>query len=66
MKLNTVFTINAIILLINGLMALFNTQMFFEMANLEPNAGTITIGQFMGTTFVFLAILSRTDLRISL
>ena len=58
MNLKLVFRINSIIFLLNGIMGLFFTDMFFEMANFEIiNGETTTIGQFMGVTFLFIGIL---------
>ena len=57
MNLKVIFRIDAIVALINGLGLLFITSTFFEMANLEVTPALITIGQFVGVTFLFLALL---------
>ena len=56
MNLKLVFRIAAVILLINGLGSLFATSMFFEMANLTISPSLITLGQFIGVTMLFLAL----------
>ena len=57
MNLKIVFRIAAIISLINGLGLLFMTATFFAMANLTISPALITVGQFVGVTFLFLALL---------
>jgi len=39
-------------------MSLFATEMFFEMAMMEISVSLITLGQFVGATFIFLSILT--------
>ena len=56
MNLKLVFRIAAVILVINGLGSLFATSMFFEMANLTISPSLITLGQFIGVTMLFLAL----------
>ena len=56
MNLKLVFRINAVISAINGLGLLFATSMFFEMANLTISPSLITLGQFIGVTMLFLAL----------
>ena len=56
MNLKLVFRITAVIALINGLGSLFATSMFFEMANLTISPSLITLGQFIGVTMLFLAL----------
>ena len=56
MNLKLVFRISAVIALINGLGSLFATSMFFEMANLTISPSLITLGQFIGVTMLFLAL----------
>ena len=58
MNLKLVFKINAVIFLINGLGLLFSTSMFFGMAGLIMSPSLGTVGQFIGVTFLFLALLS--------
>ena len=58
MNLKVVFRIGAVILLINGLGALFATSTFMEAANFTMSPSLVTVGQFIGMTFLFLAILS--------
>ena len=57
MDLKLVFRIAAVIATINGLGLLFMGATFFAMANLTPTPDLITIGQFTGVTFLFLALL---------
>ena len=57
MDLKLVFRIAAVIAVINGLGLLFMGATFFAMANLTPTPDLITIGQFTGVTFLFLALL---------
>lgn len=57
MNLTNVFRLGAAVTLLNGLMSLFATEMFFEMAGFEMTDSLITIGEFMGVTFLFLAII---------
>ena len=56
MSLKLVFRITAVIALINGLGSLFATSTFFEMANMTITPALITAGQFIGVTFLFLAL----------
>jgi hypothetical protein len=56
MDLKMVFRITAVIALINGLGSLFMTSTFFEMANMTITPALITAGQFIGVTFLFLAL----------
>ena len=56
MNLKLVFRISAVIALINGLGSLFATSTFFEMANLTVTPSLITVGQFIGVTMLFLAL----------
>ena len=56
MNLKLVFRINAVISAINGFGLLFATSMFFEMANLTISPSLITLGQFIGVTMLFLAL----------
>ena len=56
MDLKLVFRIAAVIAAINGLGMLLMTSTFIAMANITPTADLITLGQFMGVTFLFLAI----------
>ena len=57
MDLKLVFRIAAIIAVINGLSLLFMATTFFEMANFTVTQDLITAGQFIGVTFLFLALL---------
>ena len=57
MNLKIVFRIGAIVFLINALGLLFSTGTFFEMANLTMSPSLLTVGQFMGVTFLILALL---------
>ena len=56
MNLKLVFRITAVNALINGLGSLFATSTFFEMANMTITPALITAGQFIGVTFLFLAL----------
>ena len=56
MDLKLVFRISAVIKVINGLGLLFMGATFFTMANLTPTPDLITVGQFLGVTVLFLAI----------
>ena len=56
MDLKLVFRIAAVIAAINGLGMLIMTSTFIAMANITPTPDLITLGQFMGVTFLFLAI----------
>ena len=56
MNLKLVFRIAAVITLINGLGILLMTSTFITMANITPTPDLITLGQFMGVTFLFLAL----------
>ena len=58
MDLKLVFRIAAVILVINGLGMLLMTSTFITMANITPTPDLITFGQFMGVTFLFLALLA--------
>ena len=58
MKLKLVFRIAAVILVINGLGMLLMTSTFIAQANITPTPDLITFGQFMGVTFLFLALLA--------
>ena len=56
MNLKLVFRIAAVIAVINGLGLLFMTATFFTMANLTISPALITVGQFIGVTMLFLAL----------
>ena len=56
MNLKLVFRIAAVISAINGLGMLLMTSTFIAMANITPTPDLITLGQFMGVTFLFLAL----------
>ena len=56
MDLKLVFRISAVIALINGLGMLLMTSTFITQANITPTPDLITLGQFMGVTFLFLAL----------
>ena len=58
MDLKLVFRIAAVISVINGLGMLLMTSTFISMANITPTPDLITFGQFMGVTFLFLALLA--------
>ena len=56
MNLKLVFKISAVVSLINGVGLLFMTSIFFEMANLTMSPSLVTVGQFLGVTVLFLAL----------
>ena len=58
MNLQNIFKVDAVIALINGIGLLFATSMFVEMANLNMSNSLLVFGQFMGVTFIWLAILT--------
>ena len=58
MDLKLVFRISAVTALINGLGMLLMTSTFITQANITPTPDLITFGQFMGVTFLFLALLA--------
>ena len=58
MNLKLVFRNAAVILVLNGLGLLLMTSTFITMANITPTPDLITFGQFMGVTFLFLALLA--------
>ena len=58
MNLQNIFKVDAVVALINGLGLLFATTMFVEMANLSMSASLLVFGQFMGVTFLWLAIIT--------
>ena len=58
MNLRLVFRIAAVILVINGSGMLLMTSTFITQANITPTPDLITFGQFMGVTFLFLALLA--------
>ena len=58
MSVKLIFKIQAIINLINGLGALFLTQFFLEQANFEITADISTLAEFIGVTFLILALIS--------
>ena len=57
MDLKLVFRIAAVIAAINALGLLFMPTTFFEMADLTVSPEVITLGQFIGVTILFIAIL---------
>ncbi len=56
MSLKLVFRIAAVVAAINGLGLLFMGGTFFAMANVTPTPDLITVGQFLGVTVLFLAL----------
>ena len=58
MNLKIVFRSGAIVLLINGIGGLFATEIFREAANFTMSQSLLTIGQFMGVTFLILALIA--------
>ena len=57
MDLKLVFRIAAVVAALNGLGLLFMGATFFAMANVTPTPDLITVGQFLGVTILFLALL---------
>jgi hypothetical protein len=58
MSTKTLFKIQAIIFLINGLGQLFVTKRYFELANITVNPGSYAIGQCLGVIELFLSIMT--------
>ena len=58
MNLRIVFKAQSIILLLNAIGGLFLTSTFLSQANLSVTADLITLGQFMGMTFLIISIWS--------
>ena len=56
MNLRNIFKAQSIILLINAIGGLFLTTTFLESANFTVTGDLVTLGQFMGMTFLILAI----------
>ena len=57
MDLKLVFRIAAVVAALNGLGLLFMGATFFAMANVTATPDLITVGQFLGVTILFLALL---------
>jgi len=58
MNLRTVFKAQSIVLLLNAIGGLFLTATFMTQANFAVTADLITLGQFMGMTFLIISIWS--------
>ena len=56
MDLKLVFRISAVFAAFNALGLLFMANTFFEMAKITPTPDLITLGQFLGVTILFLAL----------
>jgi len=56
MNLRTIFKAQAIVLIINSILGLFLTTTFLGSAGWTPTPELITLGQFMGMTFLVIAI----------
>ena len=56
MDLKLVFRISAVFAAFNALGLLFMANTFFEMAKITPTPDLITLGQFLGVTVLFLAL----------
>ena len=56
MDLKLVFRISAVFAAFNALGLLFMASTFFEMAKITPTPDLITLGQFLGVTVLFLAL----------
>jgi|MDSV01.1.fsa_nt_gb hypothetical protein len=58
MNVSNVFKLASVILFFNGLMSLFMTDMFFEMAAFTVNESLHTFGQFTGVTFLAMGVIA--------
>ena len=58
MNLTLVFRITAVIFLINAVGIMFMSSTFFGMAGLTMSPSLVTLGQFLGITIIFLALLA--------
>ena len=58
MNLQNIFKVDAIFALINGVGLIFATTMFVEIVNLNMSVSLLTFSQFIGVTFLWLAILT--------
>ena len=58
MNLTNIFKAQSIVLLINAIGGLFLTSTFLESANFSVTPDLITLGQFMGMTFLIISIWS--------
>ena len=56
MDLKLVFRISSVFAAFNALGLLFMASTFFEMAKITPTPDLITLGQFLGVTIFFLAL----------
>ena len=56
MNLRTVFKAQSIVLFINAIGGLFLTSTFLTQANFQLTGDLITLGQFLGMTFLILSI----------
>ena len=56
MNLKLVFRISAVFAAFNALGLLFMANTFFVMAKITPTPDLITLGQFLGVTVLFLAL----------
>ena len=56
MNLKTIFRAQSIVLIINAIGGLFLTSTFLESANFDVTRDLITLGQFLGMTFLVIAI----------
>lgn len=56
MNLRTIFKAQSIILLLNAIGALLFTAAFLGSAGWEVTPNLVTLGQFMGTTFLIISI----------
>jgi hypothetical protein len=58
MSLSNIFRASAVVLFLNGLMALFITDQFMSMADFDVTPDMHTLGQFIGVTFLILGIIA--------
>ena len=57
MSTKTLFKIQSVIFLINGLGQLFVTKRYFELASIEVNPECYAMGQCLGAILIFFSIL---------
>jgi hypothetical protein len=58
MNLSNIFKAQSVVLIINGIGGLFLTTAFFGSAGWEITPDLITLGQFVGMTFLVIAVWS--------
>ena len=58
MNLKNIFQIGAVVMMINGLGALFATDIFMRAEGFEMSTSLLTLGQFMGVTFLAMSLIA--------